>query len=40
MCNNGFLEGNGQYVRCVKVRKASDIDEDVFKAFLTKRRAD
>ena len=30
----GLLEGNGQYVRHVKVRKLSDIDEDVFKAFL------
>ena len=30
----GILEGNGQYVRHVKVRKPSDIDEDVFKAFL------
>ena len=30
----GLLEGNGQYVRHVKVRKSSDIDEDVFKAFL------
>src|SRR5262249_43706294 len=30
----GLLEGNGQYVRHVKVRKPSDIDEDVFKAFL------
>ena len=29
-----LLEGNGQYVRHVKVREASDIDEDVFKAFL------
>lgn len=29
-----LLEGNGQYVRHVKVRKSSDIDEDVFKAFL------
>ena len=30
----GLLEGNGQYVRHVKVRKPSDIDDDVFKAFL------
>ncbi len=30
----GVLEGNGQYVRHVKVRKPSDIDEDVFKALL------
>ena len=30
----GLLEGNGQYVRHVKVRKPSDIDEDVFKALL------
>jgi hypothetical protein len=30
----GLLEGNGQYVRHVKIRKPSDIDEDVFKAFL------
>jgi len=30
----GLLEGNGQYVRHVKVRTPSDIDEDVFKAFL------
>ena len=30
----GLLEGNGQYVRHVKVRKPSDIDETVFKAFL------
>src|SRR5882672_1032274 len=29
-----LLEGNGQYVRHVKVRKSSDIDEDVFKALL------
>jgi hypothetical protein len=29
-----LLEGNGQYVRHVKVRKPSDIDDDVFKAFL------
>ena len=30
----GLLEGNGQYVRHVKVRKPSDIDEAAFKAFL------
>jgi len=30
----GLLEGNGKYVRHVKVRKPSDIDEDVFKALL------
>ena len=30
----GLLEGNGQYVRHVKLRKPSDIDEKVFKAFL------
>ena len=30
----GLLEGNGQYVRHVKVRKSADIDEKVFKAFL------
>jgi hypothetical protein len=30
----GLLEGNGQYVRHVKVRKPSDVAEDVFKAFL------
>jgi hypothetical protein len=30
----GILEGNGQYVRHVKVRKPADIDEDGFKAFL------
>ena len=30
----GLLEGNGQYVRHAKIRKPSDIDEDVFKAFL------
>jgi hypothetical protein len=30
----GLLEGNGQYVRHIKVRKPSDIDEDVFKALL------
>jgi hypothetical protein len=30
----GLLEGNGQYVRHVKVRKPADIDQGVFKAFL------
>jgi hypothetical protein len=30
----GILEGNGQYVRHVKVRKPSDIDEPAFKEFL------
>jgi hypothetical protein len=30
----GLLEGNGQYVRHVKVRTPSDIDEAAFKAFL------
>ena len=30
----GLLEGNGQYVRHIKVRKASDIDEDAFTALL------
>jgi hypothetical protein len=30
----GILEGNGQYVRHVKVRKPSDINEEAFKAFL------
>jgi hypothetical protein len=30
----GLLEGNGKYVRHVKVRKPSDIDENVFKALL------
>ena len=30
----GLLEGNGQYVRHVKLRKASDIDLDTLKAFL------
>jgi len=30
----GLLEGNGQYVRHVKIRKPSDIDEHVFKALL------
>ena len=29
-----LLEGNGQYVRHVKVRKPADIDDVVFKAFL------
>jgi hypothetical protein len=29
-----LLEGNGQYVRHVKVRKLSEIDEAAFKAFL------
>lgn len=29
-----LLEGNGQCVRHIKVRKPSDIDEDVFKALL------
>src|SRR5882762_667366 len=29
-----LLQGNGQYVRHVKLRKPSDIDEDMFKAFL------
>jgi hypothetical protein len=29
-----LLEGNGQYVRHVKVRKPSDTDEEVFKALL------
>jgi hypothetical protein len=29
-----LLEGNAQYVRHVKVRKPSDIDEAAFKAFL------
>jgi hypothetical protein len=29
-----LLEGNGQYVRYVKVRKPSDIDEAAFKALL------
>ena len=32
--SRGLLEGNGRYVRHVKVRKPSDIDEDVFKALL------
>ena len=30
----GLLEGNGRYVRHVKVRKPSDINEAVFKSFL------
>jgi hypothetical protein len=30
----GLLQGNGQYVRHVKLRKPSDIDETAFKAFL------
>jgi hypothetical protein len=30
----GLLIGNGQYVRHVKIRKASEIDEGVLKAFL------
>ena len=30
----GLLEGNGQYVRYIKVRKAADIDEDLFEALL------
>lgn len=29
-----LLEGNGQYVRHVKVRKTSDIDEEAFAALL------
>jgi len=29
-----ILEGNGEYVRHVKVRKSSDIDEDAFSALL------
>jgi hypothetical protein len=29
-----ILEGKGQYVRHIKVHKASDIDEDTFKALL------
>ena len=29
-----ILEGEGQYVRHIKVRKASDIDEDVFRVLL------
>jgi hypothetical protein len=31
---HGLLEGAGQYVRHIKVRKLSDIDEDVFSAYL------
>jgi len=30
----GLLEGNGQYVRFIKVRKSSDIDEDAFALLL------
>jgi hypothetical protein len=30
----GLLHGNGQYVRHVKVRKSSEIDEKVLKALL------
>ena len=30
----GLLIGNGQYVRHIKHRKPSDIDEDVLRAFL------
>ena len=30
----GLLEGNGQYVRHVKVRKVADIDPQTFGAFL------
>lgn len=30
----GLLEGDGQYVRHVKVRKTSEIDEAVFRALL------
>jgi hypothetical protein len=29
-----LLEGNGQYVRHVKLRKATDLDETAFKALL------
>jgi len=29
-----ILEGKGQYVRHIKVRKASDIDEDAFSVLL------
>ena len=29
-----ILEGKGQYVRHIKVRKASDINEEAFKALL------
>jgi hypothetical protein len=30
----GLLEGKGQYVRHIKVRKASDIDERAFRSLL------
>ena len=30
----GLLEGKGQYVRHIKVRKASDINEDAFRMLL------
>ena len=30
----GLLEGDGQYVRHIKVRKASDIDERAFGSLL------
>src|SRR5262245_38369733 len=30
----GLLEGKGQYVRHIKVRKPSDIEEDAFMALL------
>ena len=30
----GLLEGAGQYVRHIKVRKLSEIDEDVFGVYL------
>jgi hypothetical protein len=30
----GLLEGNGQYVRHIKVRKIADIDEKAFAALL------
>jgi hypothetical protein len=30
----GILEGKGQYVRHIKVRKVSDIDEDAFMLLL------
>jgi hypothetical protein len=29
-----ILEGKGQYVRHIKVRKTSDIDEDAFRVLL------
>jgi hypothetical protein len=29
-----LLEGSGQYVRHIKIRKLSDIDEDEFSAYL------